>query len=194
MSREGQFGKAEIISKDDFDRIINYLEFTDKVKCLLCWFTTERIGAVLQLPQNCVYDSRGLVREKIIFPSTIRKAGAGEKAGTREVFTHPILKDSLKAFPRSVSDYLFPSPTDFCKPIPYITFWRRFSKAVDQAGLKSLRITSHSFRRSAITYLSRTGISLTELMEITGHKSTSALLKYIEGDPLVQQKAILQLR
>lgn len=194
MTRKGHFGKAEIITKDEFDRLCSFLSQSDKAKCLICWFTTERIGAVLQLPQNCIYDIRGNVREFLIIPSEIRKAAAGESAETREVFCHPALRNFLKSFPRSASDYLFPSPTDITKPFAYATFWRRFQAAVKSAGLGSRRITSHSFRRSAITYLSRTGLSDAELMAITGHKTTSSLHKYIEGDPLRQQKAILQLR
>ncbi len=194
MSRQGQSGKAEIISKEDLDKILYHLRPSDKIICLLCWFTTERIGAILQLPQHCIYDQSGQVRERIIIPKEIRKAGGGEDAQTREVFCHPILRDALKSYPRSVSDFMFPSPTDFTKFLPYSTFWRRFKAAVRLAALTNRRITSHSFRRSSITYLSRTGISLQELKEITGHKSISALLKYIEGDPLVQEKAILQLR
>ena len=194
MPRSGIEGKAELISKDEFNHICDHLQWSDKVISTLCWYTTERIGAVLKLPQTCVYDERGLVRDEIIFPHTIRKAGAGEKAQTRKVFTHPILRDTLKSYPRSVSQFMFPSSSSLVKPLPYSTFWRRFKKAVEMAGLGHRQITTHSFRRSAITYLSRTGISITELREITGHKSVAALLKYIEGDPLIQQKAILQLR
>jgi integrase/recombinase XerD len=50
--------------------------------------------------------------------------------------------------------------------------------------------SSHSFRRSAATNLSKSGIDLATIQEITGHSSLANLQRYIETNLVQVQNAI----
>lgn len=43
-------------------------------------------------------------------------------------------------------------------------------------------VSSHSFRRSALTAAHQAGLSLREVAEISGHQSLSALERYLDQD------------
>ena len=49
-------------------------------------------------------------------------------------------------------------------------------------------VSSHSFRRSALTVTHQAGLSLREVAEIRGHRSLAALERYLNQDA-VREKA-----
>lgn len=54
---------------------------------------------------------------------------------------------------------------------------RRLAAALGLEG-----VSSHSFRRSALTAAHAAGLSLREVAEISGHRSLSSLEKYLDQD------------
>ena len=54
------------------------------------------------------------------------------------------------------------------------------TKLAEKVGIEG--VSSHSFRRSALTAAHATGLSLREVAEISGHRSLAALEKYLDQD------------
>ena len=58
------------------------------------------------------------------------------------------------------------------------SFMDALEKAAAESGLEG--ISSHSFRRSALSSAHSAGVPLRVLMPLSGHKSMSALQRYLE--------------
>jgi integrase/recombinase XerD len=54
------------------------------------------------------------------------------------------------------------------------------SKLAEKVGIAG--VSSHSFRRSALTAAHQAGLSLREVAEISGHRSLAALERYLDQD------------
>jgi integrase/recombinase XerD len=54
------------------------------------------------------------------------------------------------------------------------------TKLAQKVGIEG--VSSHSFRRSALTAAHQAGLSLREVAEISGHQSLAALEKYLDQD------------
>ncbi|MEP0872038.1 tyrosine-type recombinase/integrase [Trichocoleus desertorum AS-A10] len=63
--------------------------------------------------------------------------------------------------------------------------------ASDRLGL--VRVSTHSFRRTALTRMSSAGIPLRVIQEISGHRSLQALQRYLEVSELQLEGAIASL-
>jgi integrase/recombinase XerD len=59
------------------------------------------------------------------------------------------------------------------------------------AGLACLGITTHSFRRTALTKLSNAGVPLRVIQQISGHKSLASLQLYLQVTPDQVESAVL---
>ena len=122
---------------------------------------------------NPPYEPSGKVRPVLI----IRKGNSKRKLGTRTI---PIIDDlrSLLAnyqpkpnqpylFPGRFNGYLDPDSAD-----------KALRKAMKRVGL--IGVSSHSFRRTALTQMSNNGTPLRVIQEVSGHRNLSQLQVYIE--------------
>ena len=87
-----------------------------------------------------------------------------------------------------------PSPVDFITPGRYQgshmssrAFQDGLMAAVHESGLEG--VSSHSFRRSALTSAHNAGVPLRVIMELSRHKSMSALQRYLEVTPAQREAA-----
>ena len=122
--------------------------------------------------------------DTVIFPRTITK----KKMATREVPISPKLQLVLAEwksiwptlFKREIerADFAFPAPTDVNKK------WAR--PRVDEglrAACKIVEIegvSTHSFRRSALTQASAAGVPTRTIQLLSGHSSLEQLQRYID--------------
>ena len=60
--------------------------------------------------------------------------------------------------------------------------------ACDRVGL--FGVSTHSFRRTALTMMSSAGISLRVIQEISGHNDLGTLQRYLEVSPEQKRKAV----
>ena len=67
------------------------------------------------------------------------------------------------------------------------SFMDALEKAAAESGLEG--VSSHSFRRSALTSAHSAGVPLRVLMALSGHKSMSALQRYLEVTPKQREEA-----
>ena len=80
------------------------------------------------------------------------------------------------AYPLAGEIYLFPGRSD--GHISEDSAARILRGACKQVGI--IGVSSHSFRRSALTQMSNAGIPLRVIQEISGHRNLEQLQKYLE--------------
>lgn len=188
-------GQASILTNDEIQRLFRD-GFTvnpprDCALFAICLYTACRINEAVSLKKSDVYDTKGLVRPEII----IRKGNTKGKLATRTI---PVIED-LRAFlaaysPRNNSIYLFPGKANQSRSNSHLhrdsAIWL-LKGACLKVGLEG--VSSHSFRRTALTQMSNAGIPLRIIQEISGHRTLDELYKYLEVKPEQVKGAIASL-
>lgn len=120
-----------------------------------------------------IYTPKGNVRPRLV----IRKANTKGKLATRSI---PVIEDLRRLlteyYPLSGEIYLFPGRSDghLCEDSAS-RILRGACQQVDIFG-----VSSHSFRRTALTQMSNAGIPLRVIQEISGHRNLEQLQRYLE--------------
>ncbi|MCT7954633.1 tyrosine-type recombinase/integrase [Laspinema palackyanum] len=186
MPKNSRHGQSEILTDSDYARILKQIANpTHRLFLTIARFTGERWGAITQLQVSDCYEDplKCAPRSSITFRASTRKASPDGKRETRQVPLHPLLKSELENFHPPLQGWLFPSVRYPEKHVTFQAVDRWFRQAVDRAGLGKRGISTHSTRRTLITCLSRSGVSIPVLKQITGHKNDRVLLRYVEVDP-----------
>jgi integrase/recombinase XerD len=153
----------------------------DRALFAVCLYTACRISEAVTLAQRDVYDSKGNVRPELI----IRKGNTKGKLATRTI---PVIADlcaKLTAYtPRRNSRYLFPGNELHSRADTHLhrdsAMWL-LREACTRVGIEG--VSTHSFRRTALTQMSNAGIPLRVIQEISGHRTLDELYKYLEVRP-----------
>lgn len=196
MAKVHGHGQAEILSEIHYARVLKQLRNPKhKLFFMIARYTGERWGAITQLRVSDVYSdpSKRTPYPNITFRASTRKSDPDGRRETRQVPIHEILDKHLRAYEPPLDGWLFPSASN-----PYQHFSLRnadefFRRALGRAGLADLGYSTHSTRRSFITKLSNSGVSVPVIKSITGHKSLAALQRYIEVSPDQRLEAIGRL-
>jgi integrase/recombinase XerD len=170
-------GKAEPLTQQQFNKVVTNLpQLHHRVICALCWYTTERPGAIIQLHRDCVYDAKGAPLETIVLGAAIRKDGK-----TREVPVSDGLRFYLRQYKPPERGYLFPG---FSDPTSHITL-RAYAKALEGVFLEfnMKGYSSYSTRRGSLTLLASKGVSMRRIQAFSGHASLDSLQRYLEVTP-----------
>jgi integrase/recombinase XerD len=182
MPKINRCGQATVLSRQEIARLFRVISSQNhRLIFAICRYTTERITAVLKLEPLDVYDTRGKVRPIITFRGVNRKGSKGKPGKTRQVPVHPRLKELLDEYeiPQG-GKWLFPSPNDSTRHITRQSVDEALRRACEKAGLGDAGVSTHSFRRTAITELANSGVSIRVIQEVTGHASLTQLKAYIE--------------
>lgn len=182
MPKHNRTGQAKVLSKNEMSRLMRAFNTpSHKLIFSICRYTTERVSAVLKLETLDVYDTKGKVRPILTLKGKNRKGYAGKPGATRQVPVHPTLKELLEAYELPAgTKWLFPSRDNPLKPVTRQSVDAALRAACDRAGLGDAGISTHSFRRTAITELAQAGIHISVIQAITGHASLGQLKTYIE--------------
>lgn len=167
-------GKAEALTKEMFQKVLNAIDNPKhRLIFALCWYTTERPGAILKLKVSDVYrDSANRVpNDVIVIPASSRK-----DRSTREVPCAIALRQELKAFTPPDSGYLFRGAGD--KPLSWSAYYKALDRVFKKLGLRGY--STYSTRRGSITTLSRAGMSARQIQELSGHRNLSNVQHYID--------------
>ena len=194
--KNNRHGQAAIISDSDYAKIRK--QITSRRNRLLldiARYSGERWGALIQLQVEDVFDDDGQPRSWLTIRASTRKASPDGKRTTRQLPTHPQLKEILEGYNRTDagSKWLFESPI---KPGQHITLRAAdfaFRAAVDLAGLSHKGYSTHSTRRTFITRLHERGVDIHTIQRITGHSDLKSLIRYIDIDPDRISKALAVL-
>lgn len=172
-------GKAKVLTTEEIAWVFHegLTNERDRAIFAICLYTACRINECVTLRTTDVYYRQGIVRPEIIF----RKGNTKGKLATRCI---PVIEDLrlmlLDYYPSPRSWFFFPGlgRTGHLHSDSAIRILRR---ACEKVGIQG--VSTHSFRRTALTLMSNEGIPLRIIQEISGHKSLTELQKYLEVKP-----------
>ena len=189
MPKVNREGRAQVLNPEELDEVMTLLAPKYRGVLSVCRYSACRISEALGLTwAACLPDhillSKGIVK--------------GKKK-SREIPLHPRLAQELEKWksawggtqgrsPNS-SDYLFPSDHDEKRHITRQAVDHALRLACRKLGLHG--VSTHSFRRSALTAASSKGVPLRHLQEISGHASLNMLARYL--DVSEEQKRVAAL-
>lgn len=182
-------GKAKILTIEEIQLLFNQGTDKDRDRVLfgICLYTGCRINECVTLQKIDVYDPYGRVRPELI----LRKKNTKNKLATRTI---PVIEELrlLLANYQTLPDnpYLFPGKGGQGH-LNSDSGARLLKQACRRIGL--IGISSHSFRRTALTQMSNAGIPLRIIQEISGHRNLEQLQRYLEVKPEQVRGAISSL-
>jgi integrase/recombinase XerD len=168
-------GRAKVLTQQEIQLIFSHGLDNDRDRTLfgVCLFSAARIREACTLLTDDIYTPNGQVRSHLI----IRKANTKGKLATRSI---PVIEDLRQLltnyYPLAGKPYLFPGRS--CGHISEDSAARILRGACKQAGI--IGVSTHSFRRTALTQMSNAGIPLRVIQEISGHRNLEQLQKYLE--------------
>jgi integrase/recombinase XerD len=174
--------QAKILSKDEINKLFSIgLKKTrdaegtsgaDRALFGVCLYTGTRIAETCALHTKDVYSIDGSVRPRV----TIRRGTTKGKMSTRSVPVNSELRKLLEDY-SSPKVYLFPGRHGRGHIHP------DSADKILRAAFIELRIegaSTHSFRRTCLTQMHKSGVPLKVIQQISGHRTLSALQKYLE--------------
>lgn len=157
-------------------------------------FTTERDRALFAIALYCGCRISEALSVKVEDTShsvlTLRKNNTKGQLGTRQIDIHPNLQVYLDAYTpvaKRGNDNLFPGRHGRGR-LTRQAADQILGEACDLLGLEG--VSTHSFRRTALTKMSDAGIPLRVIQEISGHRSLNELQRYLEVKPAQKKAAI----
>lgn len=176
-------GQAKVLSSSEINLLFHELNKNPKYACLyaICYFTGCRISEALQLETT---DIKG---KTIIF----RKAVTKGKLKSRAMTINPALQRYLDAYHPSKSGAFFPGRPGVNKFLSRGTADRILRTACKTVGIEG--VSTHSFRRSALTNMHGSGFSLRTIQKISGHGDLGTLQLYLEVSDAQLDEAINSL-
>jgi integrase/recombinase XerD len=167
-------GQAKVLSTSEARDLFEAMSDRDRALFGICLFTGCRINEACTLLSGDVFDAAGRVRARL----TIRRENTKGKQETRQITTHPTLRGYLEAYALDRGKtYLFPGRhgRGHINPRSADAILREVCDRLEMEG-----ISTHSFRRTALTMMSGAGVPLRVIQEISGHRSLAALQRYLE--------------
>ena len=188
MKRE-RHGRASILTPDEIQLLFNSgLEtLRDRALFGFCLYTACRINEACTQLTTDAYAHTGFVRTYM----TIRKGNSKGKLASRTLPTSEDLRLLLGQYrPHSGDKYLFPGRwgKGHIHPDSASLILREACKKVGLEG-----VSTHSFRRTALTAMSNATIPLRVIAEVSGHQDLSQLHAYLEVKPEQVKGAIASL-
>jgi len=183
-------GQAKILSSKEIDLVFRVLDSPrDRALFGLGIYTAMRISEIIALKQEQVFTSDGGIRYQL----TVKRL---KKKNTvySDIPVHPKLRQLLKDYRKHCHDnlWLFPSSESVNGHLSRARAHKILSAAFN--ALKLEGASTHSMRRSCLTYLSRAGIPLRTIQDISGHSNLGQLQAYLQVDPEDKHRAINLLK
>jgi len=172
-------GQAKILTPEEIQLLFTegFTNERDRALFGICLYAAARIREACSLRTADVYTRKGNPRSDLI----IRKGNTKGKLSTRTV---PVIEELrsllIDYYPNPRTWFLFPGRHNkgHLHPDSAAKILRDACKKLDIEG-----VSTHSFRRTALTQMSNAGIPLRVIQEISGHRSLSVLQGYLEVTP-----------
>ena len=168
-------GRAKVLTQEEIQLVFTQglQNERDRTLFAVCLFTATRIRECCTLLTTDIYTTQGQVRPRLI----IRKSNTKGKLATRSI---PVIEDLRRLltdyYPQASSEYLFPGRSN--GHISEDSAARILRQACQQVGVEG--VSTHSFRRTALTQMSNAGIPLRVIQELSGHRNLEQLQRYLE--------------
>ena len=183
-----RIGQSTPLTQATFNQISDkFVADVYKLFFAISWYTGERPGAILKIDVKHVYQNPTTrqPRDTIIYPGVNRKDRV-----TRELSIHRALKLTLSAYQPPESGFLFPSLYRADNHLSRQAVDKALRRALKKAGLENQGFSPYSARRGFITRLNEQGCDIKLIQRITGHRSLSSLVRYIEPSEAQMKTAI----
>ena len=187
--KTNRFGQAAVLSSTQLDQLIAALPAKHhQVLAEVCRRTGCRISEGRQLTWASITSTH------VTYPKTITKG----KLKSRTIPQVPKLREVLAQWRHewAVLNGRQPMNADFVFPGRFAgqclssrAFMDALNAASHECGLQG--VSSHSFRRSALTSAHNAGVPLSHLMALSGHESMSALQRYLHVSEAEKDQAAL---
>ena len=172
-------GQAKILTPEEIQLLFSEGLVTPRDRALfgICLYGATRIRESCSLRTADVFDRKGKPRSDLI----IRKENTKGKLATR---TLPIIEELrsllVDYYPQPRTWFLFPGRhgKGHIHPDSAYQILKSVCNQLDLEG-----ISTHSFRRTALTQMSNAGIPLRVIQKISGHHSLEVLQEYLEVSP-----------
>lgn len=177
-------GQGKIFTPDELRLLFTkgFVSSRDRALFGICLFTGCRVSEALALQTT---DIRGGTL-------TFRKSTTKGKLKTRAVDIQPglaqLLADYQDQLVLSKSAALFPGMRGRSPTLTRFSADKILRDACLRVGL--VGVSTHSFRRTALTMMSSAGIPLRVIQEISGHNDLGTLQRYLEVTPEQRRKAV----
>jgi len=168
-------GRAKILTAAEIQLIFSQGLPKDRDRTLfgVCLFSACRIREACTLLTADIYTPSGIVRPQLM----LRKGQTKGKLATRSI---PVIEDLRRLltsyYPLAGKVYLFPGRSH--GHISHDSAARILRQACQGVGIEG--VSTHSFRRTALTQMSNAGIPLRVIQEISGHRNLEQLQRYLE--------------
>lgn len=174
-------GQSKVLTTEELQLLFSKGFRNPRDRCLyaICLFTGCRISEALALHKSDL-------KNKTI---TFRKSTTKGKLKTRTIDIPELLTAYLADYqpePNPYNPYLFPSRVG--KAISRFRADRILRMACARVSLEG--VSTHSFRRTALTQMHNAGIPLRHIQEISGHNDLGTLQRYLEVSPEQRKKAV----
>lgn len=182
-------GRAKILTLSEIQLLFSQglTNLHDRAFFAIMLFSACRVREACTLHTGDVYEPSGCVRSEMIF----RKSNTKGKLATRTIPVFEDLRLILTDYRSEAGGkYLFPSRFGD-EHIHVDSAARILRRACKEVGI--LGVSTHSFRRTALTQMSDTGIPLRIIQEVSGHRNLSQLHAYLEVKPEQVKGAIASL-
>ena len=174
-----RYGQAKILTPEEIQLLFTQGLTKERDRALfgICLYGATRIREACTLRTADVYNRKGTPRDELI----IRKENSKGKLATRTI---PVIEELrsllIDYYPQPRTWFLF-SGRHGKGHIHPDSAARILKTACDKLDLEG--ISTHSFRRTALTQMSNAGIPLRVIQKISGHRSLGVLQEYLDVTP-----------
>ncbi|WP_414528469.1 tyrosine-type recombinase/integrase [Nodularia chucula] len=172
-------GQGKILSQEELRRLFTEGLLTPRDRALfgICLFTGCRVSEALALKMTDI--KSGTI--------TFRKSTTKGKHKTRIVDIPPGLAAILAEY-QPPGEMMFPGMRGVTERLTRFMADKILRAACNRIGVEG--VSTHSFRRTALTQMSSAGIPLRTIQEISGHSDLGTLQRYLEVTPEQKRKAV----
>ena len=186
-----KFGRAAILTPAQISLLFNegFTKARDRALFGVCLYAAARINEACTLLRGDVIGVKG-VRDVLV----IRSYNTKGKQSTREIQMHPQLKEYLELY--QLKDLYENSPHLFPGRHGRGSIHKASADRILRETCKKLEIegvSTHSFRRTALTKMSDSGVPLRHIQAISGHRTLAALERYLGVTEQQKENAIAAL-
>ena len=172
-------GQGKILTPDELRLLFTDGLTTPRDRALfgICLYTGCRVSEALALQTTDI--RAGTL--------TFRKSTTKGKLKTRVVDIQAGLAELLADY-QPKPGALFPGLRGVTEHMTRFTADKVLRNACQRVGL--VGVSTHSFRRTALTMMSSAGVPLRHIQEISGHNDLGTLQRYLEVTPEQRKKAV----
>jgi integrase/recombinase XerD len=184
-------GQAKILTADDVKTVFKLLDSPrDKALFALGVYTGMRVSEILSLRQDQLFTADGVKYNLVL--SRLKKRNTVYSEIPINSKLRQVLQEYRKDKTLVDSEWVFPSKKSASSHLTRVAAHNILTKVFRAVNLEGAK--THSMRRTLLTTLSRSGVPLRTVQEISGHSSLSQLQAYLEVDPEDKHRALNQLR